>query len=796
MEIPKLIGLTGSLDTDGYLSIEQQQELDLIQKNTAKTLLSKLKLHKPGDLFPMANMATGIGKGKIIHELISAVKRQNPGAKILKIAGTKSSLVEQSHESLRGYQKNESQNYIEAEDEDRLMEETTDIDEDLMVNQTVLYKTGKYGEPGVDVEIETIQKVVSESRKDSFNPNKYDLVIVDEVHNIGTKSRKSVIELFKSVVGFTATAYRHSGVLRKPEDYGFQIVESLPLPEAQERGLLPPLLGMQLNTAGLVENIPTTISGKIDYPKLEVILKKSPDLLPFISDRLSTILRTEHGVYKTVVAVNFIWEAQKLAELLRNHNFRVGVAINKTQAKEIDSEDIPAVDSIPRYKLPREDERAIDVLISPYVASEGFDAPATEVIVWASPTNSEVRYTQFTGRNARRHPGKSMGVIIDCLYQTSQFNYSMNMAMWMKDDIRVLENGLLYLGPESNIPTLISNVSISSLISESKKDKAILKENLIQESILPIQENETLINIDYLQSTFIGGRASDLRQYRDEAISIISEYYPKLYPKRKTGSRSLYVFTDPHKFIEVMCDLGLKLQRDIPVQPGETVINQKYLESTFVGASLGLRNEALSYISEYYPDLYPSRLNNTSHSPVFTDPNKFIEVMIDLGARLRTLLPIQQGEFPISKEFLGESFIGDVKDLKTKRDEALEIISEYYPDLYPLRTNVTKKVPIFTDPNKFIEVMIDLGIKPRSNILPIQSDETYISQKFLRQTFIGHFGTKLAPLTNEALEIIQDYYPELYPKRKNGSKLSYVFTDPNKFTEVMIDLGAKFRSPD
>lgn len=459
MERQIIYGRTGEIGKDGLLTPDQQEQLNKIQAKAAAHLTAYFDNKEADDpLFPMAAMATGIGKGNIIHRVIEQQVKTKPDSKILIIAGTKLVLVKQTHEALSGYQKQTQQDafdYVESEEDDKLIDETTSTENNPLEDQkSFLYRTGRLGQKDTNVHVATIQSVQSAISRNNLNPDDYDLVIVDEVHNIGTPNRKAVIDQFKRAIGFTATPYRYSGSLKAPEQYGFGVIESLTLPEAQELGLLPPLLGIQIDTSDVIDEIPTKKDGEINFPALERLLKNSPDLRPYIADKIANIISEEDRRYKTVIVVNFVWEAQELAKLLHEKGIKVGIAINQQAAKEIDTEEIPTIESIERYKLPENDEKSIQVLISPYVASEGFDAPATEVLVWASPTDSSLRYTQYTGRLARRAEGKLFGVVVDCLYQTNQYNWSYNMGMWMKGDVIQLDNGMLWLGPETSIESL------------------------------------------------------------------------------------------------------------------------------------------------------------------------------------------------------------------------------------------------------------------------------------------------------------------------------------------------------
>lgn len=258
-------GFTGESGVDGILSLEQQALLNRIQNEAAQVALNAIEFRKEGQPFPLEAMATGIGKTKIEHIIIENWTRKNPGSKVLFIAGTKQVLVSQSSEALAKYQEKgaEAAPYAEAENLDEATEDAEDIEDVLKIEKQDLlqYKVGKFRDKDADVQVATIQMIQSAFKKGTLNPDEFDLVIVDEAHNVGTPTRQPIINSFKNVVGFTATPVRSSGKSKLPQQYGFENIYSLSLPEAQELRLLPPLLGMQIDTSKLVDAIPMTLSG-------------------------------------------------------------------------------------------------------------------------------------------------------------------------------------------------------------------------------------------------------------------------------------------------------------------------------------------------------------------------------------------------------------------------------------------------------------------------------------------------------------------------------------------------------
>ncbi len=711
MERLLMSGLTGSFEKDGILTPIQQLELERLQNQTAAKIINKLNALDSDSKFPMVAMATGFGKGRIIHKVIAETKKKRPNARILLIAGTKNILVEQTHVSLNEHQERD---YFIVESDNDIEDDRYEIESEL-IDPSFSYKTGQY-KSGADVEITTIQKIQIDALKNGIH-DIYDLVIVDEVHNIGTSKRKQIIDQFHKVIGFTATAYRHSGQLKSPEEYGFEIIDSLTLPEAQSNGFLPPLIGLQIDTAGLVDKIPTSLTGNINYTELEKILKKSSKLRPYLADRLSTILRTDKGIYKTIIAVNYIWEAQEMAVLLNEKDFRVGLSVNQSRAREIHSDLIPSLNTTERFLLPSSDKDAIEILISPYVAAEGFDAPFTEALVWASPTDSPVRYTQYTGRLARRAPGKLFGVVIDALYQTKQFNYSMNFGMWMKDDVKVLSNGLFYLGPETKISEIGQTLAFDQLNLQQKVKRSYTKfEITTREPLLPIQDGEIVINREYLLNTYIAG--DRLSKESREAISIISEYYPDYFIERAFGRHRVKVMKDPNKYNEVMIDMGAKQKEPLlPPQEGEIPIISEYIIETFVGQSskiIPIARECANIIEEFHPDYFKTRIVGVHQILTMEDAGKYLEVMQDMGVELKEkLLPIQNGEIAINQLFNKNNFHGGHERVRASMNEAVQIISEFYPNYFQKRINGTNRLLVTSDAEKYIEVMQDLGVIKR-----------------------------------------------------------------------------------
>jgi hypothetical protein len=60
-------------------------------------------------------------------------------------------------------------------------------------------------------------------------------------------------------------------------------------------------------------------------------------------------------------------------------------------------------------------EGSIKLLVNCQIATEGYDDPSTEGVVFARPTQSQSLYIQCIGRSLRLFPGKTEALIIDCV---------------------------------------------------------------------------------------------------------------------------------------------------------------------------------------------------------------------------------------------------------------------------------------------------------------------------------------------------------------------------------------------
>lgn len=415
-------GVTGDLNKDGVLDDRRSKGRNWRQMAAVKRVLEYWRTHGNEKPYPMLALPTGFGKGHIIQRLL----REKPSAKILLIVGAKNILLDQSKEVLVSFAKQEA---------------------GLTDYSVFPITTGK-------VVLATWQGLISASRRHGLTELFGRLVIVDEGHNTGTWKRLEILKELKpaAVVGLTATAYRSSGPYKWPNEYGFEIVDAMPLPECIMEGWLSPMAGIAIDTKVLLPKEVRDING-LNYRRLNKALRNHPHLFERIATEIGT--RFLPSGMKTVIIVNRInQEACVMARILKRMGFSVGLAVNQTKANEL-REEFVTNEAIGRYKLPPEHPDSIQVLISPQVIGEGFDAPMTECVVWAAPTMSALRYTQVVGRGTRICPGKKFCLIVDFVYMIESYGYCYNFAQFMPHEfLHELPGGLMYIGPDYVLPSV------------------------------------------------------------------------------------------------------------------------------------------------------------------------------------------------------------------------------------------------------------------------------------------------------------------------------------------------------
>lgn len=235
-----------------------------------------------------------------------------------------------------------------------------------------------------------------------------DLIIMDECHSAAS-SRKyhKLIEHYKDIpiIGVTATSFVKG--LGKQYSFGClfeDIVRAITIPELIEQGYL-----VDVDIYSPVE---------LDLSKVKIVagdyheeqLARAMDKPTLIGDIYKTWCKLAKGKQSIVFAVD-ISHSQHIVQEFNKHGVsaeHIDYTMTYEQKKDI----------VRRFK-----NQEFTVLSNCALLAEGFDAPATEVMILARPTKSLKRYMQMCGRCLRIFEGKSKAILLDHSGSTKELGY-------------------------------------------------------------------------------------------------------------------------------------------------------------------------------------------------------------------------------------------------------------------------------------------------------------------------------------------------------------------------------------
>jgi len=232
-----------------------------------------------------------------------------------------------------------------------------------------------------------------------FEPDYFDLIVVDEFHHAAAKSYERVIDYFepKFMLGLTATPERTDG-----QDV-FAICDGnvayeITFIEAIQRGWLAPFTYYG-------------VKDDIDYSQIKWLgtrYDKEELLTEQLNEQRADHIYQKWQKYKKTRSLGFcssIEQANFLAEYFEEQGVE---AISLTsESKNIEREQV----------IEQLNQQAIDIIFTVDLFNEGVDIPAVDTLLFARPTESMVVFTQQIGRGLRKSPktGKEKCVIIDLI---------------------------------------------------------------------------------------------------------------------------------------------------------------------------------------------------------------------------------------------------------------------------------------------------------------------------------------------------------------------------------------------
>lgn len=241
-------------------------------------------------------------------------------------------------------------------------------------------------------------------RKRACDIGHVDLAIVDEAHLISHKDEGGYRNLLNDlreinpalrVIGLTATPYRLGhGLITDPPAIFSDIIEPVKLKDLIDEGYLAPLRSKCMDLLLSVDGV-----GKRGGDFIEEALQKKINTAENNAAIVDQTLKIAEGRRSILVFCAGVNHAYALRDEFRRQGETAEAVLGETPSDE-------------RARV-LEDFKAgkVRVVTNNSVLTTGFDAPDTDVIVMARPTESTVLYVQSSGRGMRPKENAQ-----DCLY--------------------------------------------------------------------------------------------------------------------------------------------------------------------------------------------------------------------------------------------------------------------------------------------------------------------------------------------------------------------------------------------
>lgn len=267
----------------------------------------------------------------------------------------------------------------------------------ILPHRTFGLYNGAEKEGDADCVFASIYTLGMKRHRESFAPDRFDLIVVDEFHHAAAASYQSVIRYFrpKFLLGITATPDRMDG----KDVYALcdgNVAYQIHFLEAIRRGWLSPF-----HYYGVYD--------ETDYSQIRWLGSHyDEEQLAAAQLRASQAERIyrawqRHKQTRTIGFCSSIRQANFLADYFENagvpalalHSGTVGVTREEA--------------------IRRLTEGSLDIIFTVDLFNEGTDIPAVDTLLFVRPTESLTVFTQQVGRGLRLHEHKSHCAIIDLI---------------------------------------------------------------------------------------------------------------------------------------------------------------------------------------------------------------------------------------------------------------------------------------------------------------------------------------------------------------------------------------------
>lgn len=373
------------------------------------------------------------------------------------------------------------------------------------------------------VTVGSVQSLAQPKRLESFPPDYFQTIIVDEAHHTISETYQRVLSHFSDacVLGVTATPDR--GDLRSLSEFYESIAYTYSMKDAIRQGYLCPIrvqtMKLTLDLTGVKIQSGDYAAGGISTaldPYLEEIAQR---MYPICKDR------------RTVVFLPLIKTARKFVAYLNMHGFR---------AEEVNGNSPDRAQVLDRFT-----RGETNVLCNAMLLTEGWDCPSVDTIIVLRPTKIRSLYSQMIGRGTRLSPetGKEYLLVLDLLWMTRKHDLCSPASLTCGDEETAAKMEESMNESEEPVDLMECEERAEVELKEEKEAEEIRKR---EESLARKLRSVSDIRADH------------------PTVSISEAVQPEDTPERREKRRKL---VDPGQYIDWISDESLSAY--VPTTPWE-----------------------------------------------------------------------------------------------------------------------------------------------------------------------------------------------------------------------------------
>ncbi|KRE47408.1 DEAD/DEAH box helicase family protein [Paenibacillus sp. Soil522] len=372
----------------------------------------------------------------------------------------------------------------------------------IMPDKTAGLYNGSDKETGTDFVFASIYTLSTKMHRERFNPDAFDLIVIDEFHHAAAKSYQTVLSYFqpKFLLGITATPDRMDGKDVFAICDG-NVAYQLHFIEAIQKGWLSPFHYFGVYDATDYSQL-TWLGTKYDEGELLAVQLRE-EVASNIYEAWARHKQTRTiGFCSSIIQANFLsdyFSKQGVASLSLHSDTR---SMTRQEAiRRLESEELQIIFTVDLF-------------------NEGVDIPSVDTLLFVRPTQSLTIFTQQVGRGLRLHTGKQTCTIIDLIgnYRNADIKMSL-FDTEARDEAAGKRESVTPIPPAGCVIEL--ETSVIDMFEELARKKQPRKDKLRS---VYFEDKEELGRRPHYMELHLLGKASS-KEYRQEFGSYVGFLY-------------------------------------------------------------------------------------------------------------------------------------------------------------------------------------------------------------------------------------------------------------------------------